>query len=256
MTQPRPSPLILLVLAAARALCGLQLAVYVPLALVRDIRSLAPTNLAANALILYSVAVLAAFAIATVARQRRHLLREEDQAATALSSGADSPSGDYLPTAPSEAFGSTADSAAGYDDVGYDTGPSTALGWLPQPCASFATDDEFGGGGIASPTRLFNPRAFFLFVGTAAFVFEGVMALCLPLYSALPWPGDDSAHDGNHLRARFPHLFITVLGAIVAFYLSFGLLNWAAYGDATAMVLTANLPPGLARASVQAACDC
>ena len=52
-------------------LCFAQLVAYVPLSLLRDIRNLAPTNLLANALILFSLAVLASFALATISG--RHL---------------------------------------------------------------------------------------------------------------------------------------------------------------------------------------
>ena len=96
--------------------------------------------------------------------------------------------------------------------------------WSP---TAFETDDAFGGGGLASPTRVVNRSSFFLFVGTSAFIYEGVMALCLPLWSVLPT---------LERREAFPRLFVTILTCVTGLYLGFGGLNWLAYGDGTAMV--------------------
>lgn len=44
------------------------------------------------------------------------------------------------------------------------------------------------------------------------------------------------------LQDKFPRLFVATLGGIVVLYITFGLLNWVAYGSHTDTVLTVNLP--------------
>eukprot|EP00613_Pedinella_sp_CCMP2098_P065985 CAMPEP_0171988548 /NCGR_PEP_ID=MMETSP0993-20121228/275957_1 /TAXON_ID=483369 /ORGANISM="non described non described, Strain CCMP2098" /LENGTH=700 /DNA_ID=CAMNT_0012641523 /DNA_START=80 /DNA_END=2183 /DNA_ORIENTATION=+ len=162
------------------SLCFWQLAVYVPLTLIRDIKSFAPTNLVANGLILYSLLVLGAFAVATVHLHRSELLLPAEDA----------------------------------------------------PQATANTDQEE----VATrnpANRWFNFSQCYLFAGTAAFLFEGTMALALPLQGAVK----------PSLRHGFPALFVGTLGVIISVYLAFGFINDLAYGEATDMILTRNLPP-------------
>mmetsp|Transcript_33816 Transcript_33816/g.69120 ORF Transcript_33816/g.69120 Transcript_33816/m.69120 type:complete len:652 (+) Transcript_33816:143-2098(+) len=162
------------------SLCFWQLAVYVPLTLIRDIKSFAPTNLVANGLILYSLLVLGAFAVATVHLHRSELLLPAEDA----------------------------------------------------PQATANTDQEEVA--TRSPAnRWFNFSQCYLFAGTAAFLFEGTMALALPLQGAVK----------PSLRHGFPALFVGTLGVIISVYLAFGFINDLAYGEATDMILTRNLPP-------------
>ena len=56
--------------------------------------------------------------------------------------------------------------------------------------------------------RLFNQNAFYLFVGTSAFVYEGSAALVVPLQEAVR----------PELRERFPRMYIRTCGGIIATY--------------------------------------
>ncbi|KAJ8600083.1 hypothetical protein CTAYLR_001901 [Chrysophaeum taylorii] len=95
----------------------------------------------------------------------------------------------------------------------------------------------------AQPLPLFNPNAFYLFIGTSAFIYEGSAALVVPLQEAVR---DD-------LQKDFAPLYLKTAGGIVLVYIMFGIVNWAAYGDRTETVLTVNLPDGNWKASVQLA---
>jgi len=99
--------------------------------------------------------------------------------------------------------------------------------------------------GEERPLPVFNPSRFYLFVGTSAFIFEGVMALALPLQSAVK----------REDEAKFPTLFVRTLGAIVVLYLVFGFLNYAAYGPKVEMVLTGSLSSSVSlwKAAVESA---
>uniref|UniRef100_A0A7S2WLB3 Amino acid transporter transmembrane domain-containing protein n=1 Tax=Rhizochromulina marina TaxID=1034831 RepID=A0A7S2WLB3_9STRA len=97
--------------------------------------------------------------------------------------------------------------------------------------------------GDAEKIQLFNPSSFYLFVGTSAFIFEGVMALVVPLQEVVH----------QDLKPNFPKVFVRTLGGIVLMYIAFGILNYTAYGRDTETVLTVNLPPGPWKVSVQAA---
>ena len=52
------------------------------------------------------------------------------------------------------------------------------------------TDDAYGGGALASGHWQFNRQTFALFIGTSVFMFEGCMALLLPLEAAVRLPTD------------------------------------------------------------------
>lgn len=94
---------------------------------------------------------------------------------------------------------------------------------------------------------MFNDSSFYRFVGTSVFIFEGIMALCVPLQQAVR----------EDIREDFPTIFVVTLGIIVVSYMVFGALNYCAYGTTTEMVLTANLPnDGPWRVLVQIAFAC
>ena len=77
-----------------------------------------------------------------------------------------------------------------------------------------------------------NRESYFLFVGTSAFCFEGVMSLILPLQEAVAKPK----------QPRFPSLLLATAGGICAFYALFALANYLAYGEDVETVLTVSLP--------------
>jgi amino acid permease len=93
---------------------------------------------------------------------------------------------------------------------------------------------------------MFNEHSFYRFIGTSVFIFEGVMALSIPLQQSVR----------ADIREDFPSIFRITLGMIVVSYIMFGALNYCAYGDRTEMVLTSNLPDGLLRCLVQLAYAC
>ena len=86
--------------------------------------------------------------------------------------------------------------------------------------------------------------AWYLFVGTSFFVFEGSITLLVPLQEAVREKRD---------RDAFPRLNVRVQHCIVTFYVIFALACWAALGDGVQTALTASLPPGPLSASVQIA---
>uniref|UniRef100_A0A7S3NFV1 Amino acid transporter transmembrane domain-containing protein n=1 Tax=Aureoumbra lagunensis TaxID=44058 RepID=A0A7S3NFV1_9STRA len=149
-------------------MCFFQVLIYIPLVCVRDLQKFAHTNLLANALILYSLAVLLCFGLERVVAK-----------------------------------------------------PTVAKDRLV----------------------LFNSATFYLFVGTSAFVYEGSAALLVPLQEAVR----------EDLQPYFAPLYLKTAGGIIATYIIFGLVNWAAYGDQTQTVLTVNLPDGAWKTSVQLA---
>ena len=77
-----------------------------------------------------------------------------------------------------------------------------------------------------------NRESYFLFVGTSAFCFEGVMSLILPLQEAVAKPK----------QPAFPSLLLATAGGICTFYAFFALANYLAYGDDVETVLTVSLP--------------
>jgi proton-coupled amino acid transporter len=84
--------------------------------------------------------------------------------------------------------------------------------------------------------------AWFMFIGTAFFVFEGSITLVVPLQEAVYKKED---------RERFPMVNQNVTICIVLFYMFFALVVWATFGDQVETALTASLPPGNFSTSVQ-----
>lgn len=78
----------------------------------------------------------------------------------------------------------------------------------------------------------FDSKDFFEFIGTSAFMWEGMGSVVIPLQSSVR----------SDLRQGFPRLFQVTTTCIVAVYIVFGLLNYVAYGNDVQTVLTLNLP--------------
>jgi proton-coupled amino acid transporter len=172
-------------------LCLIQLLVYIPLVMIRNIQNFAYTNFIANALILYSLVVLSVIAAIQVFK------------------------------GPANAGENDNDSDDDDDD----------------------DDGQLTGREPLSKYLWFNANSFYLFIGTSTYIFEGNMALVVPLQAAMR----------EDLKLYFPRLFVRTLGGIVVLYVCFGMLNWMAYGDDTNAVLTVNLPHGNLKISVQLA---
>jgi solute carrier family 36 (proton-coupled amino acid transporter) len=83
---------------------------------------------------------------------------------------------------------------------------------------------------------------WFLFIGTAFFVFEGSITLVVPLQEAVYKQED---------RDRFPSVNQQVTSAIVAFYMFFAIICWASFEDRVQTALTASLPEGIYATTVQ-----
>ena len=84
--------------------------------------------------------------------------------------------------------------------------------------------------------------AWFMFIGTAFFVFEGSITLVVPLQEAVYKKED---------RERFPMVNQNVTICIVLFYMFFAVVVWATFEDQVQTALTASLPPGHFSTSVQ-----
>jgi proton-coupled amino acid transporter len=84
--------------------------------------------------------------------------------------------------------------------------------------------------------------AWFMFIGTAFFVFEGSITLVVPLQEAVYRKED---------RERFPMVNQNVTICIVLFYMAFALVVWATFEDQVQTALTASLPRGNFSTSVQ-----
>jgi proton-coupled amino acid transporter len=83
---------------------------------------------------------------------------------------------------------------------------------------------------------------WFLFIGTAFFVFEGSITLVVPLQEAVYKKED---------RDRFPIVNQQVTTYIVLFYVCFAMICWASFGDRVRTALTASLPEGIYSTTVQ-----
>ncbi|KAL3903852.1 MAG: hypothetical protein SGILL_010288, partial [Bacillariaceae sp.] len=83
---------------------------------------------------------------------------------------------------------------------------------------------------------------WFLFIGTAFFVFEGSITLVVPLQEAVYKQED---------RDRFPKVNQQVTSYIVAFYMFFAMICWASFEDRVQTALTASLPEGIFSTTVQ-----
>lgn len=84
--------------------------------------------------------------------------------------------------------------------------------------------------------------AWFMFIGTAFFVFEGNVTIMVPLQEAVYKKED---------RERFPMVNQNVTICIVVFYVFFALSVWSTFGDHVQTALTASLPQGNFTTSVQ-----
>ncbi|KAJ1721127.1 hypothetical protein LPJ53_004312 [Coemansia erecta] len=78
-------------------------------------------------------------------------------------------------------------------------------------------------------TPLLNPAGFSLFLGSAAYTFEGY-ALILPIAAAMRRP------------AQFPRLLRLVMALCAAVAVAVGSLGYAAFGDQTAPIVLLNMP--------------
>lgn len=81
-----------------------------------------------------------------------------------------------------------------------------------------------------------------LFIGTSFFCFEGSITLVVPLQEAVYNKTD---------RAIFPAVNQKVTSSIVVFYMFFGFICWASFGDSVQTALTASLPKGSLSTIVQ-----
>jgi proton-coupled amino acid transporter len=81
------------------------------------------------------------------------------------------------------------------------------------------------------PVAAFNKRRCFIFIGQAAYVFEGI-CLVLPTYDA-----------GKNKR-RFPALFSLVIAFVTALVVAMGLLGYVAFGDAVSPLVLLDIQDG------------
>ena len=84
--------------------------------------------------------------------------------------------------------------------------------------------------------------AWFMFIGTAFFCFEGNITVVVPLQEAVHKKED---------RKRFPMINQEVTIGIVTFYIFFALIVWSTFGDHVQTALTASLPQSNFSTSVQ-----
>ena len=82
--------------------------------------------------------------------------------------------------------------------------------------------------GIAD-IHLFNPKDFVLFLGTAAFAFEGI-GLVIPIQESMTRP------------EKFKFVLTSVMIILIVVFTSIGALSYAAYGSAVKTVIISSLP--------------
>mmetsp|Transcript_30747 Transcript_30747/g.45538 ORF Transcript_30747/g.45538 Transcript_30747/m.45538 type:complete len:213 (-) Transcript_30747:256-894(-) len=75
-------------------------------------------------------------------------------------------------------------------------------------------------------------------------MFEGSITLLVPLQEAVETRQD---------RVRFPYVYQRVILGIISFYVVFGMICWASFGQDVNVVLTTSLPEGFGATSVQLA---
>jgi len=85
---------------------------------------------------------------------------------------------------------------------------------------------------------------WYLFIGTSVLMFEGSITLLVPLQEAVETRQD---------RVRFPYVYQRVILGIISFYVVFGMICWASFGQDVNVVLTTSLPEGFGATSVQLA---
>ena len=83
---------------------------------------------------------------------------------------------------------------------------------------------------------------WYLFIGTSVLLFEGLIALLIPLLSSITDP---------YLVKNFKFIFGKTMVLIVFFYTFFSLINWASFGPDVDILLTTSLPSGAMSGSVQ-----
>jgi len=84
-------------------------------------------------------------------------------------------------------------------------------------------------------------KTFYLFIGTSVLLFEGLIALAIPLNESITDVG---------LSTEFPNIIARVLKYIVSFYSVFAIICWSSFGHPET-VFTASLPAGKFATSVQ-----
>jgi proton-coupled amino acid transporter len=84
-------------------------------------------------------------------------------------------------------------------------------------------------------------ETFYLFIGTSVLLFEGLIALAIPLCESITEP---------KLTKAFPNIIAKVLKCIVTFYCVFAITCWSSFKNPDT-VFTASLPPGFFVDSVQ-----
>lgn len=77
--------------------------------------------------------------------------------------------------------------------------------------------------------RLFNPNDFVLFLGTAAFAFEGI-GLVIPIQESMARP------------EKFKFVLTGVMIILIVLFTSIGGLSYAAYGSEVKTVIISSLP--------------
>lgn len=107
----------------------------------------------------------------------------------------------------------------------------TATNWHDSLLESFSTLEPF-------------KSQWFLFVGTSVLLFEGSITLLIPLQESVVLEEE---------RQQFPNIYRRVIICIIVFYIFFGIICWAAFGDDVHTVLTTSLPSGMFATSVQLA---
>jgi len=114
-------------------------------------------------------------------------------------------------------------------------------------CLSIALFRDYGDSSLVKEISQLPPvnhETWFMFIGTAFYMFEGAMTLVVPLQEAVYTPED---------KAKFPALNTRVMWCIVIFYCFFATTCWAAFGEGLKTAMTASLPPGALATAVQIA---
>lgn len=99
------------------------------------------------------------------------------------------------------------------------------MGLIVLYCFDIATLATEGLADIA----LYNPNDYVLFLGTAAFAFEGI-GLVIPIQESMTRP------------ERFPFVLTMVMVILILVFTSIGALSYAAYGSAVKTVIISTLP--------------
>ena len=114
-------------------------------------------------------------------------------------------------------------------------------------CLSIALFRDYGDSSLLKEIKELPPvnhETWFMFIGTAFYMFEGAMTLVVPLQEAVFTPED---------KAKFPALNKSVMWCIVTFYCFFATTCLAAFGENLKTAMTASLPPGALATAVQVA---